>query len=72
MAPWTANNYLSNLKWKIESVFGLYGNGILDGLFPSVHLATILISLPIDGGPEAIVNRQIRTSFEITVLALNL
>ena len=39
------NIYFFDSKWKIESGFGLRGNGFLNGLLLSVFLVTILIGL---------------------------
>ena len=45
MALKTANIYLLDLRQKVESGFGLCGNGFLDGLIPVVFLTDILLSL---------------------------
>ena len=49
MAPWTANIHFLDLKQKVESGFGLDGNGFLNDLLLDVFLAIILIGLGMDG-----------------------
>ena len=54
MAPKIANIHLLDVKRNVQSGFCLCNDGLLDGLLLGVFPTTILFSLGMDEGPQAV------------------
>ena len=54
MALGAANIYILDLRWKVESVFGLCNNSLFNGLLLNIFSITILLGLNPDRKPWAV------------------